>query len=160
MSHGNFGWWKLLFLIYAELFSHISNSESQSLLLLFFFFFSGGGRGHYMDQILWSVVEFYISCCKKLVTVNRLFWQLGACLLAVAVVKRFKQESMYGHCREMTVSRGLIVFLLCLVFFRVYIMNDYLYPNNIHSKSPGLSRSLPDMAPISHSHVQVTKSPG
>ena len=47
------------------------------------------------------------------------FGNWGHALLAVAVVKRFKQESMYGHCREMTVSQGLIVVLPCLPCFFV-----------------------------------------
>ena len=52
MSHGNFGRWKLLFLIYAELFPYTSNGESHSPLLLFFFSGGGGGGGHYVDQVL------------------------------------------------------------------------------------------------------------
>ena len=51
--------------------------------------------------------------------VERLFWQLGSSLVAVAVVERFKQESMVwtvrrdkkkcGRCREVTVSGGWTV---------------------------------------------------
>ena len=42
MSHGNFGWRKLFFLIYAKLFHNtISNGESQTSLLRFFFLRKG-----------------------------------------------------------------------------------------------------------------------
>ena len=67
-----------------------------------------------------------------LAVVERLFWQLGTHFSGrcrcreVAVVERFKQELMYGlsagikkcgRCREVAVSGGLTVFILCISLF-------------------------------------------
>ncbi len=55
-----------------------------------------------------------------LAVVERLVWQLGRTLVAVAVVERFKQEVMYGlsagtkksgRCREVAVNGGSTVFV-------------------------------------------------
>ena len=62
-----------------------------------------------------TILDFFISQVKKLTIAKRLFWQLGAPLMAIAVVEWFKQESMYGLsartkkigcCGEVAISRG------------------------------------------------------
>lgn len=89
MSHGNFGWWKLLFLIYAELFPYTKAMVNHTLLSSYFFFLVGGG-GTIWIKFCDHFFEFYVSCCKKLVIVKRLFGTWGHAIVAVTIVKRFK----------------------------------------------------------------------
>ena len=66
-----------------------------------------------------AILDFFISHWKNWLLSRSYFGSWGHALVAIAVVEEFKQESMYGlcrdkkngRCREVAVSGGAIIIL-------------------------------------------------